>query len=80
MSDLYPSKFYAEQVQLTADEIIRKHGNDAFAVAQEQISACNSRGDFATAESWVNVCRRIRELEAFNRREDPVEEKITRLE
>ena len=63
MSDMYPTKFFAEQVQFTADEIIRDHGADAFSVAQNEINACNSRGDFSTAESWVLICRRIRELQ-----------------
>ena len=64
MSDMYPTKLLAEQIHLTASEIIRDHGDDAFAVATKQISACNSRGDFSTAESWVIVCRRIRELQS----------------
>jgi len=64
MSDVYPTKFLEEQIQFTAREIIRDHGNDAFAEATKQINACNSRGDFSTAESWVIVCRRIRELQA----------------
>ena len=64
MSDMYPTTFLDEQVQLTARGIIRSHGDDAFAEATKQINECNARGDFSTAESWVIVCRRIRELQA----------------
>ena len=63
MSDSYPTKLLAEHIHNTAADIIRDHGEDAFEVATKQINACNSRGDFSTAESWVIVCRRIRELQ-----------------
>ena len=63
MSDLYPTKLFQQQVQMTADDIIRDHGTEAFSVAQRQIAACNARGEFSTAESWVAICRRIRELQ-----------------
>ena len=64
MSDIYPANVYAVRSQLTAEEIVRDHGENAFAIAQKQINACNSRGDYSTAESWVYICRRIRELQA----------------
>ena len=63
MSDVYTTKLLSEQVHLTAHEIIRDHGDDAFHVAQKQISACNARGDFSAAETWVIICRQIRELQ-----------------
>ena len=63
MSDMYPTKAFEQQVLLTADNIIRDHGQEAFAVAQRQIAACNARGKFSIAESWVAICRRIRELQ-----------------
>ena len=63
MSDMYPTKAFEQQVLLTADNIIRDHGREAFAVAQRQIAACNARGEFSIAESWVAICRRIRELQ-----------------
>ena len=64
MNEMYLIGFVPEQIQPAADEIIHDHGDNAFAVAQKQINACNSRGDFSTAESWVIICRRIRELQA----------------
>lgn len=63
MSDIYPTQLLEEQIQPTASELIRDHGDGAFAEAAKQINACNARGDFSAAESWVIVCGRIHELQ-----------------
>ena len=52
MSEMYPTTLSKEEIQSAADEIILKHGDDAFAEAAKEISALNSRGDFSLAGSW----------------------------
>ena len=55
-----------KEIQLAAEEKILKHGADAFAEAEIEISTLNARGEFSRAGSWMLVCQRIRKLQAFN--------------
>ena len=66
MSDIYTTTLSEEEIQLSAEEKILKHGDDAFAEAEKEISTLNARGDFTLAGSWVLVCQRIRKLQALN--------------
>ena len=66
MREMYPTTLSKEGIRRAAEEIILKHGDDAFAEAAKEISALNSRGDFSLAGSWFLVCRRIKELQALN--------------
>ena len=63
MSDMNSSSPFSDPMQPSASEIIRVYGDEAFNVAQKQISACNARGDFSAAEVWVVICRQIRETQ-----------------
>jgi hypothetical protein len=64
MSEMYPTTMSEKKIQHAAEEIILKHGDDAFAEAAKEINASNSRGNFSLAGSWVLVCRRIRDPKA----------------
>ena len=66
MSEIYTTTISKEWIQLAAEEKILKHGDDAFAQAEKEISASNSLGDFTLGGSWVLVCQRIRKLQALN--------------
>jgi hypothetical protein len=66
MSEMYPTTLSEKDIQHAAEEIILKHGDDAFAEAAKEINASNSRGDFSLAGSWVLVCQQIRKLQALN--------------
>ena len=39
MSDMYPSTFPGEEIQRPAEQKILKHGDNAFAEAEKEISA-----------------------------------------
>jgi hypothetical protein len=66
MSQFYTTIFSEEEIQLSAEEKILNHGDDALAEAEKKISTLNARGDFSLAGSWVLVCQRIRNLQALN--------------
>jgi hypothetical protein len=66
MSEIYPTTYSKEEIQRHAEVKILKHGDDAFAEAEKEISTLNAHGDFSLAGSWVLVCQRIRKLQALN--------------
>jgi hypothetical protein len=66
MSEMYPTTLSEKEIQRAAEEIVLKHGDDAFAEAAKEINASNSRGNFTRAGSWVLVCQRIRELQVLD--------------
>ncbi len=66
MDEMYPTPLSEKEIQHAAEEIVLKHGDDAFAEAAKEINASNSRGNFSLAGSWVLVCQRIRKLQALN--------------
>ena len=66
MSDIYAPALSETEIQLVAEEKILKHGDDAFAEAENEISTLNARGEFSRAGSWMLVCQRIRKLQSLN--------------
>ena len=60
---MYPTTLSEDDIQHIAEEILLKHGDNAFAEASKEFSASNARGDFFLAGSWVLVCQQIRKLQ-----------------
>ena len=77
MSEMYPTTLSKEEIQHNAEEMVLKHGDDAFAEASKEISALNYRGDFSLSCSWVLVCRRIREIQKLKNYGDTLNKRGT---
>ncbi len=63
MPPILPSPLSDEHIKRAAEDMIRRHGSEATAKAEEYIEGLNSMESYSLAKTWEVIRDKIRELQ-----------------